>query len=62
MASPKQAARELIEQLPDQASWNNILLVAHAYKATGPASASVRLISARPATKQERGFYENEPR
>ena len=39
-----------------------LLLVAHAYQATGPASASVRLISARPATKQERGFYENEPR
>ena len=39
-----------------------LLLVAHTFQATGPASASVRLISARPATKRERHFYENEPR
>ena len=39
-----------------------LLLVAHTYQTTGPASARVRLISARPATKQERYFYENEPR
>ena len=39
-----------------------LLLVAHTYQTTGPASASVRLISARPATKRERLFYENEPR
>ena len=39
-----------------------LLLVAHTYQVTGPASASVRLISARPASKQERHFYENEPR
>ena len=39
-----------------------LLLVAHTYQATGPASARVRLISARPATRQERRFYENEPR
>ena len=25
MASPKQAAKELIEHLPDQASWNDIM-------------------------------------
>jgi len=25
MATPKQAARELIEHLPDQASWNDIM-------------------------------------
>ena len=39
-----------------------LLLVAHTHQATGPISASVRLISARPATKRERHFYENEPR
>ena len=39
-----------------------LLLVAHTYQATGPTSASVRLISARPATRRERLFYENEPR
>ncbi|MEO6696489.1 MAG: BrnT family toxin [Gammaproteobacteria bacterium] len=39
-----------------------LLLVAHTYQATGPTSASVRLISARPATRRERHFYENEPR
>lgn len=39
-----------------------LLLVAHTYQATSPANASVRLISARPATRQERHFYENEPR
>ena len=39
-----------------------LLLVAHTYQATGPDSANVRLISARPATGRERQFYENEPR
>ena len=39
-----------------------LLLVAHTYQPTGPTSVSVRLISARPATKQEQRFYENEPR
>lgn len=39
-----------------------LLLVAHTYQATGPASANVRLISARPATRREQQFYENEPR
>ena len=39
-----------------------LLLVAHTFQSAGPASASVRLISARPATKRERLFYENEPR
>ena len=39
-----------------------LLLVAHTYQATDSSSASVRLISARPATKRERYFYENEPR
>jgi uncharacterized DUF497 family protein len=37
-----------------------LLLVAHTYQTTGPSSASVRLISARPATRRERQFYENE--
>lgn len=39
-----------------------LLAVAHMYAATGPASARVRIISARPATKQERRFYADEPR
>ena len=39
-----------------------LLLVAHTHQTAGPASARVRLISARPATKRERQFYENEPR
>ena len=40
----------------------SLLLVAHTYLNTGTSSASIRLISARPATKRERHFYENEPR
>ena len=39
-----------------------LLAVAHMYQATGPSSVRVRLISARPATKRERQFYEDEPR
>lgn len=39
-----------------------LLAVAHTYQATGPASARVRLISAREATQRERRFYEDEPR
>jgi uncharacterized DUF497 family protein len=39
-----------------------LLAVAHTYQAVGPASVRVRIISARPATKQERRFYEDEPR
>jgi uncharacterized DUF497 family protein len=39
-----------------------LLAVAHTYQAAGPASVRVRIISARPATKQERRFYEDEPR
>ena len=38
-----------------------LLLVAHTHQSTGPASANVRLISARPATGREQQFYENEP-
>jgi uncharacterized DUF497 family protein len=39
-----------------------LLLVAHTYQTTGAASANVRIISARPATKREQQFYENEPK
>jgi uncharacterized protein len=39
-----------------------LLAVAHTYQATGPVSARVRIISARPASKRERRFYEDEPR
>ena len=39
-----------------------LLAVAHTYQATGPASVRVRIISARPASKRERRFYEDEPR
>lgn len=36
--------------------------VSHTYTATGPASARVRIISAREATRNERRQYEEEPR
>lgn len=39
-----------------------LLAVAHMYQTTGPASARVRIISAREATNRERRFYEEEPR
>jgi uncharacterized DUF497 family protein len=39
-----------------------LLAVAHTYQPAGPNSASVRLISAREATRNERRQYENEPR
>ncbi len=39
-----------------------LLAVAHTFQATTTASIRVRLISARPATRRERQFYENEPR
>lgn len=35
-----------------------LLLVVHTYSAMGPATALVRLISARPATPRERAQYE----
>ena len=38
-----------------------LLAVSHTYQATGPASAQVRITSARPETKRERRFYEDEP-
>ena len=39
-----------------------LLVVAHTYKEIVPASARVRIISARQATKREQHFYEDEPR
>jgi uncharacterized DUF497 family protein len=39
-----------------------LLAVAHTFEATTPTRIRVRLISARPATKRERQFYEDEPR
>lgn len=43
-------------------SEGKLLAVSHTYTATGPASARVRIISAREATRNERQQYENEPR
>ncbi len=39
-----------------------LLAVSHTYQPSGPNTASVRLISARVATRNERQQYENEPR
>lgn len=39
-----------------------LLAVAHTYQATSSTSTRIRIISARPATKQERRFYADEPR
>ena len=39
-----------------------LLAVAHTYEATGPTNVRVRIISARRATRRERGSYEEEPR
>ncbi|MDP2368206.1 BrnT family toxin [Rhodoferax sp.] len=39
-----------------------LLAVSHTYQHTGPIHVSVRIISAREATKRERQQYENEPR
>jgi len=44
------------------ASNGKLLAVAHTYTATGAASARVRIISAREATRNERRQYEDEPR
>jgi uncharacterized protein len=44
------------------ASNGKLLAVSHTYAATGPASARVRVISAREATRNERRQYEDEPR
>lgn len=39
-----------------------LLAVAHTYTATGPASARIRIISARDTTRAERRQYEEGPR
>ena len=39
---------------------DQLVLVVHTFNATGPNTALVRLISARPATRQEREQYEQE--
>ena len=43
-------------------STGKLLAVSHTYTATGPASARVRVVSARDATRAERRQYEDEPR
>jgi uncharacterized protein len=43
-------------------STGNLLAVSHTFTAIGPASARVRIISARGATRNERRQYEDEPR
>jgi hypothetical protein len=40
----------------------NLLAVAHTYQDVEPGRARVRIISARPATKRERRYYEEELR
>jgi hypothetical protein len=42
--------------------FGNLLAVAHTYQPSDNRHARIRLISARRATKQERRFYEDEPR
>ena len=39
-----------------------LLAIAHTYTVTSPSSARVRIISARPVTKQERRYYADQPR
>lgn len=39
-----------------------LLAVAHTYQVTSSSGARIRIISARPATKQERIFYADDPR
>ncbi len=43
-------------------STGKLLAVSHTYTAAGPASARVRIISAREATRGERRQYGDEPR
>jgi uncharacterized protein len=40
----------------------SLLAVSHTFTATGPVHGRVRLISARPATRNERTSYQEEPR
>lgn len=39
-----------------------LLAIAHTYQTTGPTSATVRIISARAATRREREQHQNVPR
>jgi len=39
-----------------------LLAVAHTYQVIDPDKVRIRIISARPATKREQRFYEDEPR
>ena len=41
---------------------DQLLAMSHSYQHSGPIHVSVRIISAREATKRERQQYENEPR
>jgi uncharacterized DUF497 family protein len=44
------------------ASYGVLLAVAHTYQTTSLANTRIRIISARPATKQEQRFYADNPR
>ena len=44
------------------ASDRKLLAVSHTYQHTGPIHVSLRIISAREASKRERQQYDNEPR
>jgi len=45
-----------------QSKQGTLLAVAHTWQATGPNTARVRMISARPATRRERDQYQHLPR
>jgi len=45
-----------------QSRSGTLMAIAHTYLTTGPATATVRLISARAATRREREQYQNEQR
>ena len=43
-------------------SEGKLLALSHTYQHTGPLDVTVRIISARPATRRERQQYEDQPR
>ena len=45
-----------------QTSEGRLLAISHTYQAIDANTTKIRLISAREATRQERQYYENEPR
>jgi uncharacterized protein len=45
-----------------QSQQGTLLALAHTWQVTGPNTARVRIISARPATRRERDQYQHEPR